>query len=198
MPDFTVSQKCLMPMNGVVGITSGSKMGYFLSVLRNNEHKLPIVSHVSATTMLDFVYDHHRQVIGLCYSRKENKLGHDGVATSIGLPYSFDDACSRDQFIVGGRIKCEHETLITCERSGHYGHLWTDDIRQKFIVLLNELTQLTVKHYPIKDEATKESLEKLSALGGVSFFESKMMSKNVVEDNKTTTSPDASLGKVGP
>ena len=52
-------------------------------------------------------------------------LGHDAIpGVSSNAP--------------GGRIRFDNGGLITDEWSGHYGHLWTPDIRKKFVDFMKQ------------------------------------------------------------
>jgi hypothetical protein len=148
----------LKPTEGVVGIAQNSNCRYFVSVIKQNaanSNRFFTTSHL----MLDFVFDHQRGIIGLGYNTRENKLGHDGIATKIGVPGSLSGE-DRLKKIVGGRISFKDNALVSAEWSGHYGHLWTPEIRDKFTQLLKSLTGLDIQHCGWESEAAHHELER--------------------------------------
>ncbi|WP_256258566.1 polymorphic toxin type 43 domain-containing protein [Saccharopolyspora antimicrobica] len=85
----------------------------------------------------DFVFDpvQNRFVTG----SEQGILGHDGLRESIG---------GSPSDVVGGRLsRGPNGEFLTNEWSGHYGHQWTPEIRQKFIEFMGE-HGLEVAHTP--------------------------------------------------
>jgi hypothetical protein len=178
MPLKNTLNELLSPQNGVVGIADGSETKYFISFLKATT-QAPHTQFKQPSTMVNFVFDHQRNIIALCYSRKECRTGHDGIATKIGAPSSITSESERDRAIVGGRIKFENETFVTSEWSGHYGHLWTDFIRHQFIRLLNQLTNIPVIHCASRHDFKQALLQTPSERGGILFFEPILTSESI-------------------
>ncbi|MER7080296.1 RHS repeat-associated core domain-containing protein [Saccharopolyspora kobensis] len=85
----------------------------------------------------DFVFDpvQNRFVTG----SEQGILGHDGLRESIG---------GNPSDVVGGRLsRGPNGEFLTNEWSGHYGHQWTPEIRQKFVEFMGEYG-LEVAHTP--------------------------------------------------
>jgi len=133
----------LKPSQGIVAILPGLKSSYFCSFLKE-AYKKEIDGHPRSVNdgFFDIIYAYEHGIVALLYSEKENPYGHDGLADRMHIP----SGAIREQYIVGGGIKFDGEKLITSERSGHYGHLWTNKLRQSVCDLISATTGLKVEH----------------------------------------------------
>jgi hypothetical protein len=88
------------------------------------------IQNFKGKNAVDFRYDPDscRFVMG------NNALGHEGIP---GFPSSAP----------GGRIRFENGRLITDEWSGHFGNLWTPELRTKFVNFMKE-NGVNITHIP--------------------------------------------------
>jgi hypothetical protein len=108
---------------------SGPKPGFLEVSSRVKSTKA--VQNFRGKRPVDFRYDpdNGRFVMG------NHPLGHGGI------PGGFPDSAP------GGRIRFENGELITDEWSGHYGHLWTPEIRAKFVDFMKQ-NGVDITHFP--------------------------------------------------
>lgn len=163
---------------GVVAISPGFKTTYFCSYLKA-EHANPYIRKGKDTVenggFLDIIYAHEHGIVALACNHQLDSNGHDGLADSMGIPSSED---IREKYIVGGGIKFDGKKLITCEHSGHYGHLWTNELRQDICNILSAATGLEVEHkvwdkevtFTSEEPVVKEHLKPYSVTNSSSFF----------------------------
>ena len=126
-PHTGVLENNATPQSALAG--SGPKSGFLEVSGRVKSTKA--VQNFQGKSPVDFRYDPDRGrfVMG------NNVLGHDGIPG--GFPSSAP----------GGRTRFENGGLITDEWSGHYGNLWTPEIRAKFVDFMKQ-NGVNITHTP--------------------------------------------------
>lgn len=131
--------------DGVVAISPGFKNSYFISFLKEARNKTgggPLALAQGNAGFYDMIYAYQHGIVALAYNDSENSFGHDSLADRMGIPTGE----LREKYMVGGGIKFDGNKLITSELSGHYGHLWTHELRQGICNLLTATTGLQIEH----------------------------------------------------